>query len=291
MKRKDDTICLVAILKDEEPFLDEWLVYHRMLGVDHFILYDDHPALPLKEFLRCHDPYVTVVPWHGMDRELQGVSSQTKAYEHAVRNQAAAYTWAAFLDGDEFIVLRHHDHLGAFLAEYPGVSAVSLNWYLFGHNGYFSDPEGLVTASLTRRKYQASRNVKTIARVSAIESIVTPHHCRLRKGLWLDANLRPFCFEDLYLGKTERAHINHYHCRSFQRWMRRPERGNAGYSLTNVEWHWKLHPEQCLQKFVGTVALDHNEYEDLWMLRFKDYLEQRVQECRHLRSQLGARLP
>ena len=31
-----ETVCLAAILKYEEPFLDEWIVYHRMLGIDHF---------------------------------------------------------------------------------------------------------------------------------------------------------------------------------------------------------------------------------------------------------------
>lgn len=38
-----ETVCLAAILKYEEPFLDEWIVYHRMLGIDHFYLYDDNP--------------------------------------------------------------------------------------------------------------------------------------------------------------------------------------------------------------------------------------------------------
>jgi hypothetical protein len=37
-------------------------VYHRMLGVDHFFIYDDHPAYPMEAFLKPHREYVTVVP-------------------------------------------------------------------------------------------------------------------------------------------------------------------------------------------------------------------------------------
>ncbi len=33
-------ICAVAIVRDENPFLDEWIAYHHLLGIDHFFLYD-----------------------------------------------------------------------------------------------------------------------------------------------------------------------------------------------------------------------------------------------------------
>jgi hypothetical protein len=241
-------------------------VYHRCWGWP-FYLYDDHPALlegvPQMPRSLCQ---CCALARHGPGTARGEL--QTNAYEHAVRNQAAAIPWPSFWTEMNSLSCVTMSIWEAFLAEYSGASAVSLTGTSLAQRE-FQRPRRTGDSLAYPRKYQASRNVTTIARVSAIESIVTPQHCRLRKGPWLDANRRPFCFEDLYLGKTERAHINHYHCRSFQRWMRRPGRGDAGYSLTNVEWHWKLDPEQCLQKFVGTVALDHNEYEDLWMLRFK----------------------
>ena len=41
---RGDTVCVGAILKDEDAFVEEWVAYHRILGVDHFYLYDNDPA-------------------------------------------------------------------------------------------------------------------------------------------------------------------------------------------------------------------------------------------------------
>ena len=36
-----DKIAVCAIFKDEAPYLLEWLAFHRMIGVDLFVLYDN----------------------------------------------------------------------------------------------------------------------------------------------------------------------------------------------------------------------------------------------------------
>jgi len=54
------TVCVGAILKDEDAFVEEWVAYHRILGVDHFYLYDNDPRQPLSEILARHRDYVTV---------------------------------------------------------------------------------------------------------------------------------------------------------------------------------------------------------------------------------------
>ena len=46
-----DRIAVVAIARDEKSFIDEWLLYHHLIGVDHFLVYDDDPNPGLKEFL------------------------------------------------------------------------------------------------------------------------------------------------------------------------------------------------------------------------------------------------
>ena len=55
-----DTVCVAAILKDEDSFVEEWVAYHRLLGVDHFYLYDNDPRQPLSDILALHRDYVTV---------------------------------------------------------------------------------------------------------------------------------------------------------------------------------------------------------------------------------------
>jgi hypothetical protein len=274
------TVCVVGIFKDEEPFLDEWLLYHRLMGIDHFFLYDDHPDLPLESFLKPHASNVTVVKWHGQDRFLPGTMNQTKAYWHAVQNHVASFDWVSFLDGDEFIVLREHENVRAFLSEFEeDCVSVSLNWHVFGHNGHFGNPPGLITASLTRRMFQPSVNVKSITRSRSIAGIHSPHFCQLKYGKHVDANERPFQ-EELYSGRTSRAHINHYQCRSFTNWMNRSKRGDVNFDLENSppEQRWRLTEESCLHHFVTTVALNKNEYVDEHMLRHKNSIEQAMRD-------------
>lgn len=249
---KHGSVCIVAILKGEEPFLDEWLLYHKMLGVDHFYLYDDDEASPLTEFLAPHQGYVTIIPWHGKAYALPGRDRQTKAYWHAVQHYAFAYEWVAIIDGDEFIVLRQHADIKDFLGSFPDAGAISLHWHVFGHNGYYEDPPGLVTASLTRRMFLPNPNVKTITRTTCISTITTAHFCRMKFGYRVDANGR-FYTDNIYPGKTDVAHINHYQCRSFTRWMDRVTRGVPcidDIKDVDPEQKWRTDKELCLRKFV-----------------------------------------
>lgn len=276
---KDKRICIVAILKNEQPFLDEWLFYHRLLGVDHFFLYDDDPCFPLNSFLKHHIAYVTIINWHGQDKNIPGKSNQTKAYEHATLNYIKEYEWVAFIDGDEFIVLpAWEDNMTKFLDEFDNAHSVSLNWHVFGHNGYYEYPEGLITASLTRRMNIPSSNIKTISRTKNILSIDSAHFCRLRSGQRVDTNHKRYTDDDMYEGKSARAHINHYQCRCFKHWMARFDRGDVslGTKAISDAQMWRYDENLLLKKFVESIALDKNEYIDEYMLKFKSYLEKEI---------------
>ncbi|AEV98659.1 hypothetical protein A4D02_34825 [Niastella koreensis] len=262
-------ICLAAILRDEEPFLDEWLVYHKMIGINHFFLYDDAPDLPLKKLLQPHAAYVTVIPWYHMHEERPGINRQTKAYTHALQEYGSGFEWITFIDGDEFIVLRKHDTINEFLLDFPEAVSITLHWHVFGHNNFYDDPPGLITASLIRRKGKPSENVKSITRPGAIASIENAHVCVLKYSSRVDTNNK--VLEDLYEGISEVAHINHYQCRSFKRWMRRANRGEVTFdnmeSFPQKE-RWRLDEEQCLKQFVVAMASDKNEKIDTYMQKY-----------------------
>lgn len=271
--------CIVAILKHEQPFLNEWLLYHRLLGVDHFFLYDDEPEFLLINFLKPHVPYITIINWHGQDNQVPGKNNQTKAYKNALAHYIKEYEWVTFIDGDEFIVLPEwKDNINYFLDEFDYASAISLHWHVFGHNGYYDNPEGLVTASLTRRMQMPSSNIKTISRVNKIIDIDSAHFCRLSSGKRVDVNHKRYFDNDMYDGKTTRAFINHYQCRSFKHWMARIERGDVSLEDQTVpeSQMWRYDAGLLLKKFVESIALDKNEYIDNYMLKFKTRLEDEI---------------
>ena len=279
--RPPETVCLAAILKDEESFVEEWVAHHRLLGVDHFFLYDNDPLQPLQDILRLHRDYVTIRPWlvEHDDPNYPGHTKQLKAYRHCLDNGAANYDWVTFLDGDEFIILNEHEHLQAFLADFQDCDLVALNWHVFGHDGHFDDPPGLVLESLTRRMKEPRAMTKTLCRPDAVARLAV-HLSQVKKGRRrVDANKISFR-DDLYPGKTRRAHINHYQCRSFTQWMRKARRGEVGVFASDPENEWRFSEEGCLRQFVTVIARDKNEFVDISAARYVGAIKAYLRDLR-----------
>lgn len=283
----NSSVCIVAILRDEERFLDEWISYHKLIGTDHFFLYDDDPSLPLKSFLKPHAAYSTIIPWAQHEDKPGHSGNQLSAYTHALNNYIRDFEWVAFIDADEFIVLKEHENIHSFLSEFTEQSSISLNWQLYGHNGYFEDPNKLVTHALFRRMSQPSAEVKSITKTNAIDSFVSPHYCNLKYGIRVDANKRPFT-DYLYKGKTDAAVINHYICRSFKSWMNRIARGDVNFNEHNkpAEHVWRLDKELCLKEFVTKVSVSYNECIDKYMQKYSHNIHEQILSLNRANHQL-----
>ncbi|MBR0060514.1 MAG: glycosyltransferase family 92 protein, partial [Selenomonadaceae bacterium] len=91
-------LSIVAILKNEAPYLREWLDYHLMAGVDHFYLYDNESTDNQAEVAA---PYVEagIVDYIPVPGEVM----QTPVYNDAVNRFKFQSRYMAFIDCDEFI--------------------------------------------------------------------------------------------------------------------------------------------------------------------------------------------
>jgi glycosyl transferase family 92 len=215
------------------------------------------------------------------DQRYPGRTKQLKAYTHCLEHGAAEYEWVTFIDCDEFIALEKHRDLKAFLAEFEGYDSIALNWHVFGHNGYYEDPAGLVIESLTRRMKEPRPMPKSLSRTAAIAAVENPHVCQLKPGRkCVDANKRPYR-EELYPGKTRIARINHYQCRSFTDWMRKLERGEAGTFAVHPVNTWRFSQEGRLRQFVSQIALNKNEHIDRSMLRHAEPVKRYLSRLRN----------
>jgi len=104
-----NSIAGIAIVKNESLYIEEWLLYHLSIGIDHFFIYDNFSEDDLSVLLR---PYiqggvVTLINWP-VSR------GQDDAYFHAFRSLAKSFDWAACFDVDEFYVLKKHKTLKEF---------------------------------------------------------------------------------------------------------------------------------------------------------------------------------
>ena len=91
-------LSIVAILKNEGPYLKEWLDYHLLAGVDHFYLYDndspDNQAEVAKPYVEAG--LVTYIPFPGKKMQFPAYTDAQKRFKFQCR-------YMAIIDGDEFI--------------------------------------------------------------------------------------------------------------------------------------------------------------------------------------------
>lgn len=144
--KKQYSVSICAIFPNEALYLKEWLEFHKIVGVEHFYLYNNNSNDNYSEVLQ---PYisageVTLVEWP----YAQG---QVSAYFHCVENYCDESDWIGFIDIDEFVVPIQHDSIYEFLSGFKDVGSVLINWKFFGSAGIVErDISRLVTATFFR---------------------------------------------------------------------------------------------------------------------------------------------
>lgn len=227
------TIC--AIVRDESPYLLEWLAFHRLVGVDRFYLYDDDSIDGTANLLRLvaarHD-WLTHIPWPAERRPPYvcrppcafGATPQITAFNHYLRHYDDLSERTAYIDVDEYLFpLREPTAPAALAALDQPVLFVS--WLVFGRNGHLRRPSGLTIDNYTRRgalgepgaPHFFGRHGKLVARRGCLAqwgpigshnaACVPPHATR-------DENGRPVAGACNPQPSAERLVVNHYYNRS-----------------------------------------------------------------------------
>ncbi|KAM0753574.1 hypothetical protein T439DRAFT_353361 [Meredithblackwellia eburnea MCA 4105] len=101
LKRKGSkSISTCTVTLSDERFIGEWLLFHRLIGVDHFYLYEVNGTDLIRHALA---PWVKagIVTLHGFSNELPNY--QTSAMDHCSKTYASSTEWLAMIDTDEFL--------------------------------------------------------------------------------------------------------------------------------------------------------------------------------------------
>jgi len=183
---------IAAIVKDEFAGLLEWIAYHRALGVTGFIIADNGSRDGSRELLSslARLGIVTVLD----QPDVINQKPQLPAYERILRSCARDINLLAFIDADEFLLpLSAEVNLVDFLASHfsdESVSAIALNWAIFGSSGELFAEDGLVTERFTHRapiKFNVHHNVKSVVKPERVNYFHNPHFADLRYGRYIDA--------------------------------------------------------------------------------------------------------
>lgn len=150
--QKKYNVSICAIFRDEAEILKEWIEFHRIVGVDHFYLYNNFSADNYKKIL---EPYVTegIVTLTDWPYERQ----QMAAYKDCAERYRDESKWIGFIDLDEFVVPNGQNQtIYDFLQKFEKKAAfLVIYWRYFGSSALVErDKNKLVTESFTNCWYK-----------------------------------------------------------------------------------------------------------------------------------------
>ncbi|MBC7131809.1 MAG: glycosyltransferase family 2 protein [Roseovarius sp.] len=243
--------CIVTTMKNEGPFILEWLAYHRAIGVDDFLIYTND----------CTDGTDTMLemlqakglcqhranPWKpGGTLKPQHAALQAAESEPVIRDAG----WTICMDVDEFINVRIGDGTLRALYEAMGdANMISLTWRLFGNGHIHEYADRFVLEQFTRcapeivRKPHQAWGFKTLFRNIDLYKKLGVHR---PKGLvpdlwdrirWLNGSGRPMPREMYRNGWRSTletygydwVQLNHYAVRSAESFLVKRDRGRVNH--------------------------------------------------------------
>jgi hypothetical protein len=181
-------LSLCAIFQDEAPYLEEWIDYHKKIGVEHFWLYNNNST---DSYLEVLEPYiqeevVTLIDWFSDITENEFVHFcfhiQTEAYNDAIIRSRGITKWLALIDTDEFIVPLLENNLFLFLEKYySNASGLCVNWQTYGtsHIEKIENGESMLKQLVWKMQWddELNRFHKSIVQPLHTSHCENPHQC------------------------------------------------------------------------------------------------------------------
>ena len=245
-QRGNDRCGIVTTMKNEGPFMLEWVAYHRAIGFTDFLIYTndcddgtDRIAMRLEEL---------GVAKHVDNVFKKGASPQRVALRRALAEPFYhECDWVICSDCDEFLNVRAGDgRLPALFEAVGEADAISLCWKIFGCGDQVTYEDEFITQNFTwsaqedfRGKYKAL-GLKTMFRPSeAIRKfgVHRPKFDGRPEGfIWKDAGGQPMPEKYFEAGwsaypafRHDHARLHHYAVRSVDSFLVKRDRGRTNH--------------------------------------------------------------
>jgi Glycosyltransferase family 92 len=233
-------LSIATIFRDEGPYLKEWIEYHKLIGVQHFYLYNHSSNDNYLDVLRPYieNNQVELIDWLTEPKNLgEWDLLQVAAYRDAIDRAKDTSKWLAIIDSDEFIVPCKNNNLIKLLknAKKSGLGGVCLMWSFFGTSNVEKiPPEKLMIETLLYHSGPASGGklsevwssgaYKSIVQPKYVSGIGSPHYCGYKKN----KNHKMLSYDLI--------HINHYWTRDeyYLKNFKIPRRKYWGQGETSV---------------------------------------------------------
>ncbi|MDR2772713.1 MAG: glycosyltransferase family 92 protein [Elusimicrobiota bacterium] len=257
-------LSILAAAKNEGSYLEEWIEYHHMLGVERFFLFDNESTDNTRAVL---EPYIKsgLVVYNTFSFVGDFCPKpQQDLYTRAVKKYRNQTKWMAIIDIDEFIVPIKHNSIPDFLRGYEEFSQIMLHYKFFGAAGHKTRPAGLVLENYLYARQSDVNNVDTVVNSNTGKSILNPRavvgrvfeHYSPVIGMPVDERKMPYLEDPSTIGATtDIIEVNHY---------------------------WEKSEEECAKRFLRNEDRVKNFYTNAQMvynddvLRFVPKLKERL---------------
>ncbi len=218
-------LSICACVKNEALYIKEWIEFHKLVGVEHFYIYDNESNDNLKETLLPYIKSGTVEYTY-----WPGTGQQRNIYNDCLFKHKYDTKWLAYIDIDEFIIPTDKNNILEILKDYDEYSGLSIHWVMYGSSGYKTKQNGLVIERFTKR---ANDN---FIRNMEIKSIINPRFCvgmdvhkpYVYKNYYpVDENYRKIYSHKNNPFTIKKIRINHYFCKSWEEYLNKQKRGDA----------------------------------------------------------------
>lgn len=266
---KKDLLSIVAIAKNKGEYIQEWLEYHKYIGVDRIYLYDNESDDNLKDKIKKY-----IIDGYVIYRWFPGKGMQFKAYNNALLKYRNKTKYMAFIDCDEFLKTKNNEKIGELIdflikkQKNAFIGGLAINWCMFGSSHHDTKPDGLVIENYL---YHAKRNGQGN---NCVKSIVNPRTVLLFRHPHFPIFIPCFYKVDesgqKVLGwsnsncKNDFIQINHYFTKSKEEWLKRRVLGKADH---------KNNEKRTLEEF---YLHDNNDVFDDSMLFYANIIKKNL---------------
>ncbi|UYV36222.1 glycosyltransferase family 2 protein [Rhodobacteraceae bacterium D3-12] len=245
-------VALAAAMRNEGPYILEWLAYHQAVGFGSVLICSND----------CTDGSDALLDRLGEAGEIShihntpapGQSPQDAAMERVFAAlQESEVEWLCHIDSDEFVQIAHGaGHIDDLMQHCGGADVIALVWRMFGDNGHgvqtlpvlpnftacepAPDPETTKFKSLFRfRKFGHANDHRPVAPKSDDIRVVNAAGVRLRNNIRGNDKRARYHPTDRAIAPGA-ACINHYATRAADDFLMKNDRGD-GQGAAGRKYH------------------------------------------------------
>ena len=280
-------LAVAAPVRAEAAYLLEWIAYHRVLGVERFLLADNGGSDGTSALLAKLEGAGLILRFDWREQR----NFQLAFYRQALEAARDVVDGLFLIDVDEFLrpsaewfaevkqeatVAPSGPAVSAIAQAWlsdPGIGAVALNWAIYGSSGRAEPGDGLVIERFGRRApqdFSVNRHAKAFVRMASCEGPTdNPHAVALRLGRYVNSRGDDVVWDTsagFKAGITTSVvwdvlRVDHFVVKSSGEFSTKRERRNLLRPDHEWEYYFELHDRNDVDDPVPSELIERTKHE------------------------------